>query len=164
MSENEKKKENVSRRTAIQTIGGTVLGLAVGAAAGYLGKPTAPAETITTTETVTSTVSLTATAPPVTTGVGGFDWAKVGKPYSGQKVTILVESGTRMDKWLSIIAPDWKQMTGIDMEIVSLAFSQMGEAAMTDFLAGTGAYDIAYMVNFWVARWPWETTSTPSKT
>lgn len=149
MSEKEKKTENVSRRTAIQTIGGTVLGLAVGAAAGYLGKPTAPAETVTATETVTSTVTVTGTAPPVTTALAGFDWATAGKPYSGETVTILVESGTRMDKWLSVIAPDWEKLTGIKMDIVSSAFTQMGEKAMADFLAGTGAYDIVYMVNFW---------------
>ena len=145
----EKKPESVSRRTAIQTIGGTVLGLAVGAAAGYLGKPTAPAETITNTETVTSTVTETGTAAPLTTMAAGFDYATVGKQFSGQTVTVLVETGTRMDKWLAMVAPGWQSLTGIVIEPLPMAFTQMGQAVLTDFAGKVGAYDIIYMVNFW---------------
>ncbi|MBS7649708.1 extracellular solute-binding protein [Candidatus Bathyarchaeota archaeon] len=140
----EEGKEAVSRRKYLGAVGGLAAAAVVGwGVAGYLAsKPPAPAieKTVTETKTITVTPAVTPT---------GFDWSKVGKQFSGETVTILVESGTRMDKWLDIIRHDWRNLTGINIEIVSLAFSQMGEAAMTDFLAGTGAYDIVYMVNFW---------------
>jgi multiple sugar transport system substrate-binding protein len=126
-----------------------VLGLAVGAAAGYLGKPTLPAETITNTETVTSTVTETGTAAPLTTTAAGFDYATVGKQFSGQTVTVLVETGTRMDKWLAMVAPQWQALTGIVIQPLPMAFTQMGQAVLTDFAGKVGAYDIIYMVNFW---------------
>jgi multiple sugar transport system substrate-binding protein len=149
MGEEKKEEKAVSRRKYLGAVGGLAAAAVVGwGVAGYLAsKPRAPAieKTITETKTITVTPAVT---PTVTTPVV-FDYAKVGKKFSGETVTILVESGTRMDKWLSVIKPEWKSLTGINMEIVSLAFSQLGEAAMTDFLAGTGAYDIVYMVNFW---------------
>jgi multiple sugar transport system substrate-binding protein len=149
MLSGDKKPENVSRRTAIQTIGGTVLGLAVGAAAGYLGKPTPPAEMTTETVTETMTSTVTGTAAPPTTMAGGFDYATVGKRYSGQTVTVLVETGTRMDKWLATIAPQWQNLTGIVIQPLPMAFTQMGQGVLTDFAGKVGAYDIIYMVNFW---------------
>jgi len=54
----------VSRRKYLQIAGGTVVGLAVGGALGYLAKPS---EVTTVTSTLTETVTVTGTAPPPTT-------------------------------------------------------------------------------------------------
>jgi len=56
--------ESVSRRRWLQVTGGTIVGLAVGAAAGYLGAPKAPAEVVT--KTVEKTTTVTVTPPPIT--------------------------------------------------------------------------------------------------
>ena len=60
------KEEKVDRRTWLKVAGGTVAGLVVGGAIGYVAKPTvmAPSTTATITETVTGTAP-----PPVTTAV-----------------------------------------------------------------------------------------------
>jgi raffinose/stachyose/melibiose transport system substrate-binding protein len=61
-TEEKKKEKEISRRNYLQVTGGTVVGLALGAALGYLAKPTmtGPGTTTTVTEatTVTKTVSL----------------------------------------------------------------------------------------------------------
>ena len=59
-------KEGVSRRDYLKVVGGTVGGLVVGGAIGYLAKPSEAVEK-TVTQTQTETKTVTATAPAVTT-------------------------------------------------------------------------------------------------
>lgn len=71
MSETKKKDENMDRRTATKIIGGTIAGLVIGGAAGYLLKPEVPSVIQTTvTETVTSAPA-TSAASIIPAGAGG---------------------------------------------------------------------------------------------
>ena len=67
MSKSEEK--GISRRTYLQVAGGTVAGLIVGGALGYVAKPTAtgPPETVTSTVTQAVTQTVTGAAPGTTT-------------------------------------------------------------------------------------------------
>ena len=76
MSKPEEKK--MSRRAYLQVAGGTVVGLAVGGALGYLAKPS---EVTTVTSTLTETVTVTGTAPPPTTPPAAAE-IRIGGPLS----------------------------------------------------------------------------------
>ncbi len=72
---NKSKKESISRRSWVKTAGGTIVGLAVGAAAGYFAKPTPEAEVekVVETKTVTQTVTAAAEKPEVVKIAGMVD-------------------------------------------------------------------------------------------
>ncbi len=73
--------EKVDRRSALKIVGGTIAGLVIGGAIGYLAKPAAPAVTSTVTSEITKTITKATTKTITTTvtgtatpAVGGIKW------------------------------------------------------------------------------------------
>ena len=150
MSEKEKKPEGVSRRAAIQTIGGTVLGLAVGAAAGWLAKPTPPAEIRTVTETARATVTVTGTVAPPTTVImdTGQVAVEAAKKFAGTHIGFVVESGFD-EGCFKAFAEEWNKLTGMDVEIIAQPTFAVREKVITEGMAKTGAVDLVDAFPIW---------------
>lgn len=131
MSQKEKKPEDVSRRSAIQTIGAGVLGLAVGAAAGYLGKPTvsAPAETVTVTQTQ-APLTTTATVAPTT----------LAQPWAG--TTITHNSYSPLSDGLRPLLAEFQKKTGINVNMTVYSIEEGTDKVSLNLVGRTGALDV----------------------
>jgi multiple sugar transport system substrate-binding protein len=129
----EKKPEQISRRSYLQLAAGTIAGLVVGGALGYVAKPTvtAPPEVVTktVTETVTGTVTAT-TAPP----------AKL--PYEGVTLKLVTQTGPFIAGPQYEHSPAWTAQSGGKIEVIEVPYADLYSKIMTDVTTGTKAYDI----------------------
>ena len=146
----EKTPQNVSRRAALQTVGGAVLGLAVGAAAGWLGKPTPGPVTLTETVTSISTVTMTGTAAPPTTAVvdTGQIAVEAAKKFAGTHLGYVVESGFD-EAALRVFAEEWNKLTGMNVEIIPQPTFATEEKVITENKARSGAVDLVDGFALW---------------
>jgi ABC-type glycerol-3-phosphate transport system substrate-binding protein len=113
MSKSEENK--ISRRKYLQIAGGTVAGLVVGGALGYVAKPEVTAPPITVTSTVTETVTGTVTAPPPTTQAAKpWDLAMV---QMNTDLTQLIDTAVDNAHAASI---DWMQHAGETVHVISI--------------------------------------------
>jgi multiple sugar transport system substrate-binding protein len=134
---------NISRRKYLQIAGGTVAGLVVGGALGYVAKP-AEMATQTLTQTETQTVTQTATgAAPVTTA------ASLATEYQGVKLTLGLEAGFTGTPFVRR-KDEWKALTGCDYDVVGTPTTGLYEKIMTELVAGTGAFDVIMYCPDWV--------------
>jgi multiple sugar transport system substrate-binding protein len=65
--------------------------------------------------------------------------------FEGVELSIVLRSGFKYEDLMDDYAPVFKEKTGIDLNITYLTFGQMQEKFATDFVSGTGSYDV---VNF----------------
>jgi multiple sugar transport system substrate-binding protein len=157
MSKPEEKK--MSRRAYLQVAGGTIVGLAVGGALGYLAKPT-EVTTVTSTSTLTQTVTLTGTAPPPTTpalpGAGVSDRAIAGAKQlvasgavpPGATIKLLHVAGSKNN--FEPFFADWEAKTGTKVEVVTLGGEpDVYTKAFAEATAKTGAFDIITIFSTW---------------
>jgi multiple sugar transport system substrate-binding protein len=157
MSKPEEKK--ISRRAYLQVAGGTIVGLAVGGALGYLAKPT-EITTLTSTSTLTQTVTLTGTAPPPTTpalpGAGISDRAVAGAKQlvasgvvpAGATIKLLHVAGSKNN--FEPFLADWQAKTGTKVELVTVGSEgDVYTKSMAEATAKTGAYDIISVFSTW---------------
>jgi multiple sugar transport system substrate-binding protein len=159
MSKPEEKK--VTRRTYLQVAGGTIVGLVVGSALGYVAKPTvtAPPTTVTSTETVTVTG---AAPPPATTalpalpGAGVSDRATAGAKQlvasgavpAGATLKLLHVAGSKNN--FEPFLAQWEALTGTKVELVTVgAEPDVYTKALAEAPAKTGAYDIITIFSTW---------------
>jgi len=152
MSKPEEKK--ISRRTYLQVAGGTVVGLAVGGALGYLAKPT---EVTTVTSTLTETVTVTGTAPPpALPGAGVSDRAIAGAKQlvasgavpAGATIKLLHVAGSKNN--FEPFFADWEAKTGTKVEVVTLGGEpDVYTKAFAEATAKTGAFDIITIFSTW---------------
>lgn len=162
--------EEVDRRTWLKVAGGTVAGLAIGAAVGYLGKPTPPpagvvtetvretvtqaAETVTTTVTETVGVGTPVPLPPVVgetvaeRAINGVkELIKSGVVPAGAKVTVFTPSPLKMCHESTKEA--WESATGTTLEISDVPMEELYEKTMLEAVSKTGMYDIFHTKPFW---------------
>jgi multiple sugar transport system substrate-binding protein len=142
MSKEEKKPENVSRRSAIQTVGGVVVGLAVGAAAGWLGKPTPPSEMTTITETMTERATVTATAapPPVTTAA-----IPTLPRYDGVVLNVVAQPWEGFFGAMADPLVDFQKKTGMTVNITYYPEVERRAKIRMDAATKTGSFQIYYV-------------------
>ena len=157
----EPKKENepekVSRRNYLQLAGGTIAGLVVGGALGYLAKPTvmAPAETVTSTvtqaltSTVTASVQPTAVATNTATGAAAaaINW----RQFAGSEITVGWQENSAADV-LGQMVGDFQTLTGIKVNFDAMPSTGMRDKIELDLSTGTQIYDAAW-VNFPEPGW-----------
>lgn len=149
MSKEEKKPESVSRRSAIQTVGGVALGLAVGAAAGWLGKPTPAPEMVTLTETTTATVTETAIA---TATVAAPSVKPVTLPrLDGVELHINDMDNPYHYAVLQAI-PKFEELTGVKIVIDKSAYEGLHEKVLLDLTSGAASYDIHCIDIVWIGE------------
>jgi multiple sugar transport system substrate-binding protein len=128
--------DKLSRRKYLQVVGGTVAGLVVGGALGYVGKPTvtAPAETVT--STVTETVTGTVTAPPPTT-------QPPAKKFEGVTITLMQLTGPYFSMaGKPEIYHEWEQETGGKVIVDQLAFPDLHPKLVAALISGTATWDL----------------------
>lgn len=141
----------MSRRTYLQVAGGTVLGLAVGGALGYLAKPAEITGAIT--KTVTSTVAETVTWLP---GMGVSERAIAGAKQlvasgavpEGATIKILHVAGSKNN--FEPFFAEWEAKTGTKVEAVTLGGEpDVYTKAFAEATAKTGAFDIITIFSTW---------------
>lgn len=137
----EKKPERMSRRTAIQTVGGVALGLAVGAAAGWLGKPTPSSQMVTATET--STVTMTATEATQATGAlpNPIGIYVPTRAYAGETIRVSTFSGWSSYKPAQDIIGEFEDATGITVIHDEAPQADMPAKQTAELEAHSGLYD-----------------------
>lgn len=159
--------EKVNRRTWLKVAGGTVAGLAIGVAAGYLGKPAAPpvgVVTETVRETVTEAAETVTTTVTETVGVG------TPVPIAGETVAERAINGVKelirtgvvpKDATVTVFAPSplgpvheitkeaWESATGIKLEISLVPMGELFEKTMLEAVSKTGMYDVFHTKPFW---------------
>jgi len=121
--------QKVSRRKYLQIAGGTIAGLVVGGALGYVAKPTVTAPL----EVVTSTVTGVAPPPPVTTAAAA-------------KLTIADYTGdTSWPKFYNDMPTEYMKMhPELQMVVDRLPSTVFDTKVLTALSARTGAYDICH--------------------
>lgn len=150
------KESKISRRTYLQLAGGTIAGLVVGGALGYLAKPT-EVTTLTSTLTETQTVTVTGTAPPpALPGAGVSDRAVAGVKQlvasgaipAGATLKLLHVAGSKNN--FEPFFADWQAKTGTKVEVVTLGGEpDVYTKAFAEATAKTGAFDIITIFSTW---------------
>jgi multiple sugar transport system substrate-binding protein len=150
LSEPEEKK--ITRRRYLEVAGGTIAGLVVGGALGYLAKPTTTAPAITVTSTATETVTSTGviTPPPMTTA-----------PLGG-KISILGFTGALGDALIPVIDA-FQKNSGITVDYERIGYDELAEKGASLMTVKDTSYDIIcqddpFTPKFYEAGWfePWE--------
>ncbi len=137
------------------------VGVVVGAIAGYLGgAAAAPAKTVTKTVTSTYTTTVGGAAAPTTVTVTATAAAAVSstqrvieearKKYKGVKVTVCCESG-HDEKQMTAFAEKWKELTGMEVEVLPAPVFAVREKVISEGTAKTGAIDAVNAFPIWFA-------------
>ena len=75
---------------------------------------------------------------------------EAAKQYSGETITILWEGGLQALDPLNFSGPRWKELTGIDVQVVEVPPAEMFTKIMQEHRAGTGAYDALNVMPMWM--------------
>lgn len=71
-----------------------------------------------------------------------------GKPFEGQKLTVLYMSGVYGDAAKAMVA-DFEEATGATVEVVDMPYSELHEKILLDAASGAGAYDVVDVASQW---------------
>jgi len=69
--------------------------------------------------------------------------------YPGVTLTVAVLSGVHPVPWKDA-AKDFKNLTGVEVEVVEFSFSAIYDKLMTEAVSHSGAFDIMEVCNMWV--------------
>jgi ABC-type glycerol-3-phosphate transport system substrate-binding protein len=136
----QEKKEGVSRRKYLGTVGALAVGAALGFGAGYLAKPTPPG----TVTTLTQTLERTVTAAPVTSAAAtagpGVDYY-YDPGLAGTTINWLAAEVPEPE-WTRQLVPIFEEETGIKVNMVMAPETEVNAKAITEFAGKSGTYDI----------------------
>jgi len=155
------------KREYLRTVGGLVVGLAIGGAAAWLAKPpvevpgptatkTVPGPTVTETVTVPVSPSPSPTPTPTLPGEGVADRAVAGARQlvasgavpAGATIKLLHVAGSKNN--FEPFLADWEAKTGTKVELVTVGSEpDVYTKAMAEATAKTGAYDIISIFSTW---------------
>jgi multiple sugar transport system substrate-binding protein len=83
-------------------------------------------------------------------------WQNAGKQFDGVTLHGVTESTPPSNFISDVLAPKFKELTGISVDIETTSWDQMYDKAIKDMEAGTGIYDMVYIeqdiVYFYLAR------------
>jgi multiple sugar transport system substrate-binding protein len=129
----------MERRDYLKYLAAVVVGLGVGGAGGYMSgsQQAGPVTEVTETKTVT----VTGEAPPATQ-------PPAAKQFEGQNVVIQIEAGWQEEQY-HYYGKIWTENTGCTLTVVGTPVGGSYEKLITEFVAGTGAYDIVYVLPIW---------------
>ena len=68
-----------------------------------------------------------------------------------EKLTIISEAGLQAEDLKVFSGPLWKELTGIELEVIEKPFDEIFRTMVQEHLAGTGAIDILQVVPAWLA-------------
>jgi multiple sugar transport system substrate-binding protein len=151
MSENKSEDNKISRRKYLQIAGGTVAGLVVGGALGYVANPGVTAPPTTVTNTVTETVTGTVTAPPATTAAPAWSLGGAAAPYKGRTLNALMISGEHDETGALDKKSDFVNATGIDFNVTTNDYATMLGKLTTELQSKVTSFDILPIFSFFEA-------------
>ena len=71
-----------------------------------------------------------------------------GKPYAGEKLTVLYMSSVYADAAKSMV-DEFEEQTGATVEVVDFPYTTLHEKALLDLTSGTGSYDVIDVASQW---------------
>jgi multiple sugar transport system substrate-binding protein len=66
---------------------------------------------------------------------------EAAREYEGTEITIVWEAGLQSLDPLNYSAPKWKELTGIDVQVIEVPTAEMFTKILQEHRANTGAYD-----------------------
>ena len=72
-------------------------------------------------------------------------WAAAGEPYKGVTIRGVSESTPPSNYVQEVLAKEFEELTGIEVEFETTAWDNMYTKAIQDMEAGTGIYDFVYI-------------------
>ena len=75
--------------------------------------------------------------------------AEAAKQYSGVTLSLTSEAGLQGLDPRNFSGPMWKKLTGINTEVVELAWPDLFSKAVAEHIAGSGAYDVLDVAPMW---------------
>jgi multiple sugar transport system substrate-binding protein len=75
---------------------------------------------------------------------------EAAKQYSGTTISIVWEAGLQALDPLNFSGPKWKELTGIDVQVIEVPVSEMFTKILQEHRAGTGAYDALNVIPSWM--------------
>ncbi len=101
-----------------------------------------------------------APAPPATTGESAAPSAgeeaapaaeqPSGKPFDGVEVNVITFTGPQIAEPLQRRAPDFQELTGAKVNVVTVPFSDLYQKILTDLATGTNSYDAFVFAPQWM--------------
>lgn len=76
--------------------------------------------------------------------------ASAAKKYDGVKVNIMTFTGPQIAEPLQRRAPEFKELTGAEINVVTVPFSDLYTKLLTDFATGTNSIDAAVLAPQWM--------------
>jgi multiple sugar transport system substrate-binding protein len=76
---------------------------------------------------------------------------EAAKSYSGTTLKSAEEAGLMAMLGMNITGPEWKQLTGIGLNVTEIPFEELFPKQMLEHKAGSGAYDVLTIGPSWVA-------------
>ena len=89
-------------------------------------------------------------ARPARAGSPATIAVNAARQYEGSTITILWEAGLQALDPLNFSGPKWKELTGINVNVVQVAIDQMFNRIMEDYKSGAGIYDALNVVPAWM--------------
>jgi multiple sugar transport system substrate-binding protein len=119
------------------------------AACGPTGGPQQP-QVIERTVVVTQVVEVMATAePPLPTGSAARA-VEAARQYAGTTLNVTWEAGLQAQDPLLFSGPEWEKLTGIQINVVEIPFTELFSQAVAEHLAGSGAFDVINYTPAWI--------------
>ena len=75
---------------------------------------------------------------------------EAAKQYSGQTISIAWEAGLQSLDPKHFSGPKWKELTGIDVNVVEVPVAEMFTKIMQDYKSGAGGYDALNVIPAWM--------------
>lgn len=95
----------------------------------------------------------TAAAPAAQSPAGSDNGAASSdagaKPFAGQKVVVVTQTGRSIGGPVEDYAPEWEAATGGDVELQQFAFGELFEKIITSFETGASDYDVLIFPADW---------------
>ncbi len=75
---------------------------------------------------------------------------EAAQQYAGTEITIVWEAGLQSLDPLNFSGPKWKELTGIDVNVIEVPTAEMFTKILQEHRAGTGAYDALNVIPSWM--------------
>jgi multiple sugar transport system substrate-binding protein len=95
-----------------------------------------------------------ALARPAWAADGAQAAVEAAKQYAGTEITIVWEAGLQSLDPLNFSGPKWKELTGIDVNVIEVPVAEMFTKILQEHRAGAGAYDALNVIPSWMPTSP----------
>lgn len=72
------------------------------------------------------------------------------QPYEGVTLTVITQSPPYIAKPVQMFAPEWEEMTGAEVDLITVPFGELYQQIMSSFTLGAGRYDVVIFASAWM--------------